>query len=130
MSRSAIVLIYAPIVEAGAIVVTAIAACWALRTWRHEMVGRRRADLAAETLALFYEARDIISAAPHGGCIGCTGRTRRSHSPARLPVWAVREFSRASRQNKGDSAKRGRGRLAISSRCYAQVAYNYPSMKG
>jgi len=34
-----------------------------INEWRREHVGKRRIDLAEEVLALFYEARDVISAA-------------------------------------------------------------------
>jgi hypothetical protein len=41
---------------------TALAAFAALWTWRAEMVGRRRAELAEEVLAAFYEAKDAFQA--------------------------------------------------------------------
>ena len=56
------------IVEAIASAVTAIAAfgtfCVAfrgLRAWRHEMIGRRKAEIAEEVLADFYRERDMIA---------------------------------------------------------------------
>jgi hypothetical protein len=76
MSASDIAVIYAPIIEAAALALTAVAACWALGTWRNEMVGRNRAKLAAETLAMFYEARDIIADVRFFGSFSDEGSTR------------------------------------------------------
>lgn len=39
----------------------AVAAFLGISTWRAEMIGRRRAQLAEETLARFYEARDHLA---------------------------------------------------------------------
>ena len=44
------------------VVLTAIVACYGVVKWRREQVGKKRADLAEETLAMFYEARDVIMA--------------------------------------------------------------------
>lgn len=70
-------------IETTATVVQAIAvsgAAWAawrgLTTWRREMTARRRAELAEHTLATFYEARDIISAARFPGSSGEEGSSR------------------------------------------------------
>lgn len=40
--------------------IVAIAAWRGVGTWRHELVGRRRADAARAALAMFYEAREAI----------------------------------------------------------------------
>jgi hypothetical protein len=47
-------------VEAGAVVVAAFAAWRGFGAWRYELVGKKRYELAEETLALFYEAQEVI----------------------------------------------------------------------
>jgi hypothetical protein len=44
------------------VVVAAMVACYGVIKWRRELLGKKRADLAEETLAMFYEARDVIMA--------------------------------------------------------------------
>jgi len=39
---------------------SALAAYWGLSAWKQEAVGRRKAELAEDILARFYEARDIF----------------------------------------------------------------------
>ncbi|NNU81463.1 hypothetical protein HMH01_13560 [Halovulum dunhuangense] len=58
-------------------VVTAVAAAGAagfayvgLKTWRQEMIGRRKAELAEDLIAGFYEARDIFMSARSPGALG------------------------------------------------------------
>jgi hypothetical protein len=48
-------------VQAAALLIAGIAAWRGFGTWRHELVGRRRYELAEETLALFYEAESTIA---------------------------------------------------------------------
>ena len=64
-------------------VVTAITAIYGVRIgvrglnkWRAETIGKRKAELAEEVLADFYEARDIIAAARSPGGFGHEGATR------------------------------------------------------
>jgi hypothetical protein len=47
-------------IQAIAAIVVAVVAIWGVNAWRREHVGRRRAELAEETLALFYEAEQAI----------------------------------------------------------------------
>ncbi len=47
-----------------------------LDKWRTETIGKRKAELAEEVLADFYQARDIISAARSPGSFGYEGATR------------------------------------------------------
>jgi hypothetical protein len=47
-----------------------------LNKWRAETIGKRKAELAEEVLADFYEARDIINAARSPGGFGHEGATR------------------------------------------------------
>jgi len=48
--------------DSVAVIIASVVAIWGINTWKREHVGRRRIDLAEETLALFYEARDVINA--------------------------------------------------------------------
>jgi len=59
------------------------AALRGLGTWRSELVGRRKTELAEEILAQFYRARDVLTWArtplrrdEHGGADGATGPSR------------------------------------------------------
>lgn len=47
-----------------------------LTKWRAETIGKRKAELAEEVLADFYQARDIIDAARSPGGFGNEGATR------------------------------------------------------
>jgi hypothetical protein len=47
-----------------------------LNKWRAETIGKRKAELAEDVLADFYEARDIITAARSPGGFGHEGATR------------------------------------------------------
>lgn len=49
--------------DSVAVIIASGVAIWGINAWRREHVGKRRIDLAEETLALFYEARDVINAA-------------------------------------------------------------------
>src|SRR5690606_37935251 len=64
------------LIETGAVVAAAWVGGKALNTWRREMIGRKRADLAEQTLAAFYEAREIIRAARHPGSFDHEGQSR------------------------------------------------------
>ena len=62
------------ITEATTVIAAAIIGAWGLNTWRREMIGRKKADLAEQTLAAFYEARDIFRAARFPGSFEHEGR--------------------------------------------------------
>jgi hypothetical protein len=71
------------VVKAVAPVFTAGAACFGayigfrgLEKWRAETIGKRKAELAEEVLADFYEAREIIQTARLGMSFGQEGNTR------------------------------------------------------
>ena len=64
--------------EAVSIIVAACVAVWGVDAWRRELIGRRKAELAEQTLSAFYEARDIIRAARFPGGFGHEGRSRPS----------------------------------------------------
>lgn len=50
------------IVESLAVIAAALVAIYGISSWRREMKGRKEYELAEEVLALFYEAKDRISA--------------------------------------------------------------------
>jgi hypothetical protein len=50
------------ILESLAIIAASVAAVYAISSWRREMKGRKEYELAEKVLALFYEAKDKISA--------------------------------------------------------------------
>lgn len=56
------------------VIIAALVALYGIGTWKREHVGRRRIDLAEKTLALFYEARDVINATR--SALGLTGDTQ------------------------------------------------------
>jgi hypothetical protein len=66
----------ATVAQALAVTAAGIAAVWGLTTWRREMTARRRAELAEQTLAMFYEARDVISWARFPGSFRDEGSSR------------------------------------------------------
>lgn len=51
----------ASVIEATAVAGASWAAWKGLTAWRSEMTSRRRAELAEETLSLFYQARDLLA---------------------------------------------------------------------
>ena len=59
------------IVQPLSVVIASGTAIWGICKWRREFVGKRRIELAEETLTLFYEARDAIGAIRNiGGYVG------------------------------------------------------------
>ena len=51
----------ADILESISLIIAAWTVILGVNAWRHEFIGKRRIGLAEEVLALFYEARDVIS---------------------------------------------------------------------
>jgi len=49
------------ILQGASFLIAALSFAYGVNAWHREYVGRRRIELAEEVLALFYEARDIIS---------------------------------------------------------------------
>jgi hypothetical protein len=47
-------------IESCAVIVASIVAVFSINAWRREYVGKRRAELAEDVLAMFYEAADVI----------------------------------------------------------------------
>jgi hypothetical protein len=64
------------IATGGAAVTAAYVARRGLQKWRDEAIGKRRAELAEEVLADFYEARDLINSARVPGSMGGEGSSR------------------------------------------------------
>jgi hypothetical protein len=50
-------------VNSLSVTIAAGVAIYGIHSWRREQVGKRRIEIAEETLALFYEARDVINGA-------------------------------------------------------------------
>ncbi len=68
--------IFADLSQAFAVIVGVFIAVKGINAWRDEMVGRRKAELAEEILAAFYEARDVIKWARFPGGYKGEGETR------------------------------------------------------
>ncbi len=66
----------ASLVEAIAVSIASFAAWRGLNAWRYEMVSRRRAELAEDTLAMFYQVRDHLRWVRTPGSLGGEGETR------------------------------------------------------
>lgn len=49
------------VVKGVSVIVACLVAVYGFDAWRREFVGKRRMELAEEVLALFYEARDVLS---------------------------------------------------------------------
>jgi len=49
------------ILQSISVIIAAIVVVFGVNAWRREYIGKRNVDLAEEVLALFYEARDVIS---------------------------------------------------------------------
>ena len=54
--------ILSPLMGSVAAIIVSLAAIYGVRAWKREFIGKRKIELAEETLALFYEARDAIAA--------------------------------------------------------------------
>jgi hypothetical protein len=66
----------ANILTSASIIIAAWAVILGVNAWRREYVGKRRLELAEEVLALFYEARDVISYIRSPFSISGEGSTR------------------------------------------------------
>jgi hypothetical protein len=64
------------VVTATTAVVAVVIAARGLNRWRVETIGKRKAELAEDVLADFYQARDIINAARSPGSWSYEGATR------------------------------------------------------
>ncbi len=64
------------VVTAITAIVGVVIAARGLNKWRAETIGKRKAELAQEVLADFYQARDIIDVARSPGGFGHEGDTR------------------------------------------------------
>jgi hypothetical protein len=67
---------FAPLVQAGMVLVTGFVAVRGLNVWRAQLVGKRKAELAEEVLTAFYEARDTFVWARSRGMFGSEGESR------------------------------------------------------
>ena len=64
------------IAEIIAASVASFAVIYGVNAWRREYVGKRKIELAEEVLALFYEARDVISYIRNPFSVAGEGSTR------------------------------------------------------
>ncbi|BAS32090.1 hypothetical protein [Dehalococcoides mccartyi] len=71
-------MVIANIIASISIIIAAVTFIWGINAWRREHVGKRKIELAEETLALFYEARDAISAIRSPFGYAGEGQTRKS----------------------------------------------------
>ncbi|MCH7727915.1 MAG: hypothetical protein IH991_15775 [Planctomycetes bacterium] len=62
METSTVVQTVATVIASVAALTASVTALVGIDAWRREHIGKKRVDLAEETLALFYEASDAISA--------------------------------------------------------------------
>ena len=66
----------ASILESISLIIAAWVVIIGVNAWRREYIGKRRLELAEEVLALFYEARDVISYIRNPFGFGGEGSTR------------------------------------------------------
>jgi hypothetical protein len=64
------------IAQTVAILVGACVAVYGINSWRRELIGRRKSEMAESTLSKFYEARDVIRWARFPGGYSDEGRSR------------------------------------------------------
>jgi len=64
------------IIKAISIISASLVAIYGLNSWRRELRGKKRIELAEETLALFYQAFDAINYMRFPGSFGYEGKSR------------------------------------------------------
>ena len=69
---------FSTVLQTFAVVVTAAVAIWGINQWRRQQVGKRRLEIAEETLSAFYEVQGVIgyARAPFGYAEEGTERPR------------------------------------------------------
>jgi hypothetical protein len=73
------------VLKSVSIIGAAFMAIYGINAWQREFVGKRRLELAEETLSLFYQARDAIASMRHPFSFGGEGSSRKAgahESPA------------------------------------------------
>ncbi len=66
------------IIQAISIIVASLVAIYGIGSWRREVHGKRKIELAEEVLALFYQANDVINYMRFPGSYGYEGESRES----------------------------------------------------
>jgi hypothetical protein len=92
----------ADILESISLIIAAWTVILGVNAWRHEFIGKRRIELAEEVLALFYEARDVISyiRSPFGYVgEGSSRKSSESESPEEKQIYD-RAYVLVERYNK------------------------------
>jgi hypothetical protein len=79
-SVAEVVKVLGSVATAGAAWFAAVIAYRGLSKWRAETIGKRKAELAEDVIADFYEARDMITTARLPGSLGGEGDTRQKSS--------------------------------------------------
>jgi hypothetical protein len=69
--------IISSVTTCAAMVLASLVAIYGISSWRREFKGKRRIELAEDTLALFYQARDAITAIRSPMSYGGEGSTRK-----------------------------------------------------
>lgn len=71
---------FGEILSSIAIIIASVTAIYGISAWKREFRGKHQIELAEEALALFYEAREVITSARSPGGFGYEGRTRESQA--------------------------------------------------
>jgi hypothetical protein len=80
----------APLIQAAVVVVTGVVAVRGLSAWRHQMVGKRKAELAEQVLTNFYAARDVFIEVRRRGFLSGEGKSRKSNDDESNQVQLMR----------------------------------------
>src|SRR5712691_9185860 len=71
-----IIKITATVLQAAAVIVTAIFASLGLRAWRAQLIGKRKFEIAEASLLAAYKVKNAMSYIRNSGSFGGEGRTR------------------------------------------------------
>lgn len=71
---------FGEILSSISVIIASGTAIYGISTWKREFRGKRQIELAEEALALFYEAREVITSARSCLGFGYEGRTRESEA--------------------------------------------------
>ena len=90
------------IIQAGVVVIVAIPTFLGLNSWRLQVLGKKKIDLAEEALALSYELQSIIEWVRHPASFGGEGQDRdnRDQEPEARQRLNDAYYSRISRLNE------------------------------
>ncbi|MCW8914513.1 MAG: hypothetical protein OQK24_01520, partial [Magnetovibrio sp.] len=91
------------IIQAVAVVAVAYPAFKGLTSWRHEILGKKKIELAEEALVLAYELEGLIEWARHSAAWGGEGQERPNRDDEEEGIQRLNDsyYSRVSRLNEG-----------------------------